>query len=729
VRTLINEPSYKVNIEIESFCENRSRDDLLLMYFSGHGIKDADGRLYFATADTQLVQQNVRRATAVSANFVNEAMSRSRSRRQVLLLDCCYSGAFKHGMLAKGDPRVGAGEQLEGQGRIVLTASDALQYSFEGERVEGEGVRSIFTRTLVQGLERGEADLDCDGLFSLDEVYDYVYRRVLEEQPDQKPTLMGYVEGKIFIGTNPHPAASKLPKKLLETLESPLVWVRLAAVQQLETLYDGKAKGLALAAQAALESLARADDSIQVRAAAAKSLASRAAMPPLLEETSHIAELKTGPKAHTSELERPIEEKRAATGSLAEASPKMTVPRASSSAQQASVLDIGSGGKAQTRQRNRSVQSKKRSAEAEVQEKAREKRAPQTAPEVIQATRVASAGNKRQLLSLESHTDAVWSVAWSPDGKGLATASRDGTVKVWNAETGDELRTLRGHGGGVRTVDWTTDLDYTTPKNVLAAASTDGWFNIWDAVTGEEEGDDVVGGEGWLMAFRPQPQGEPKPESEAGWMSLLLGSKSSKGEVELMSLAHNVNAGEAWDDSPLGGVAIRKLATGEGLPILHHREVVRSIAWSPDGMRMATGTVGGAVRIWLVEKGKELLRLDAHHGPVTSLTWSPDGNRMASASEDGTAKIHGTRGGELLLSIIPAPLRELWCVAWNPHGDSLATGGEDQTARIWDAQTGKELLTLKAHSGAIRSVAWKPDGRQLATASDDKSARVWDATK
>ena len=170
VQTLIDQPSHKVSLEIESFYDNRKRDDLLLLYFSGHGIKDADGRLYFATIDTQLVQHNVRRATAVGAHFVNEVMSRSRSRRQVLLLDCCYSGAFKEGMLAKGDKRVGAGDQFEGQGRVVLTASDALQYSFEGERVEGEGIRSVFTSTLVHGLETGEADMDGDANYSIDDV-------------------------------------------------------------------------------------------------------------------------------------------------------------------------------------------------------------------------------------------------------------------------------------------------------------------------------------------------------------------------------------------------------------------------------------------------------------------------------------------------------------------------------------------------------------------------------
>jgi hypothetical protein len=221
--------------------------------------------LYFATIDTQLVQHNVRRATAVGAHFVNEMMSRSRSRRQILLLDCCYSGAFKDGMLAKGDRRVGAGDQFQGQGRVVLTASDALHYSFEVGQLHGKAVRSVFTQMLVRGLQTGEADLDRDGSYSLDEVYDYVHSRVLYEHPDQKPMKMGFVEGKIFIGNNPHPLPAELPLDIQESLDDPRRFVREGAVRELEKLLTGKNKGLVLAARLVLTSVAAQDDSLFVR--------------------------------------------------------------------------------------------------------------------------------------------------------------------------------------------------------------------------------------------------------------------------------------------------------------------------------------------------------------------------------------------------------------------------------------------------------------------------------
>lgn len=196
VQSLLNQPSYKVGPTIETFFTDRKRDDLLLLYFSGRGIKDPEGRLYFTTADTR---RKMLRTTAIPATLINDVMRYSRSRRQVLLLDCCYSGAFARGMVAKADMGVGTRERFEGRGRVVLTASDAMQYAFEGGEVKGEGVRSIFTRTLVHGLETGEADLNGDGLVSLDELYDYVHDRVTDATPHQRPGKWAFdVQGDII---------------------------------------------------------------------------------------------------------------------------------------------------------------------------------------------------------------------------------------------------------------------------------------------------------------------------------------------------------------------------------------------------------------------------------------------------------------------------------------------------------------------------------------------------
>lgn len=273
VRTLLNELSYKVNQEIEIFFADRKRNDLLLLYLSSHGVKDEDGQLYYATTDTR---RKLLLSTAVSANFVNNIMRRSRSRRQVLLLDCCYSGAFARGMEIKAGKDIGTGEYFkEGRGRVVLTASDAMQYAFEGDEVKGEGVRSIFTHTLVQGLETGEADIDTDGDVSFDDLYSYVYDRVTDKKPEQEPRKWGFdVQGKIIIARNPNPVVKPLPPELRHAIESPLAEVRKGTAYELAHLLRGSDRGLALAARETLKRLIE-DDSRKVSTAAEKILANQ----------------------------------------------------------------------------------------------------------------------------------------------------------------------------------------------------------------------------------------------------------------------------------------------------------------------------------------------------------------------------------------------------------------------------------------------------------------------
>ncbi len=265
VETLLNAPSYQIRRTVEEFFDDRKRHDLLLLYISGHGIKDTDGKLYFATTDTS---RKLLRATAVSAAFVNEIMHRSRSRRQVLLLDCCYSGAFARGMFVRAGRTISAGEYFqEGRGHVVLTASDALQYAFEGEQIKGEGSRSVFTQALVNGLATGEADLDADGQISVDELYDYLYDRVTDQMPEQKPRKWVFdLEGEIIIARNPNPAVkpAALPPELQDSMADLRPWVREGAARQLGRLLQSDDEQLALAARAALTQMMD-DDSQQVR--------------------------------------------------------------------------------------------------------------------------------------------------------------------------------------------------------------------------------------------------------------------------------------------------------------------------------------------------------------------------------------------------------------------------------------------------------------------------------
>jgi hypothetical protein len=273
VRTLLNEPAHKVNLAVEEFFADRQLDDLLLLHFSCHGVKDEGGELYFATSNTILRRLG---ATAVAAEFVNRRMSRSRSRRVVLLLDCCYAGAFERGMTARAGTEVGIEAQFGGRGRAVITASSAMEYAFEGDELADarELAPSVFTSALVEGLDTGEADRDQDGLVALDELYDYVYDKVRATTPNQTPgKWMFGVQGDLYIARRARPVTTPapLPPELQQAIDSPFAAVRAGAVQELARLLQGRHAGLALAAKLTLERLTN-DDSRTVAAAATAAL-------------------------------------------------------------------------------------------------------------------------------------------------------------------------------------------------------------------------------------------------------------------------------------------------------------------------------------------------------------------------------------------------------------------------------------------------------------------------
>ena len=223
--------------------------------------------MHFATTNTRLRRLA---STAVAADFVNRRMTRSRSRRIVLLLDCCYAGAFERGMTARAGAGVGIEQQFGGRGRAVITASSAMEYAFEGDSLaDAEAASpSVFTTALVEGLETGDADQDLDGMVALGELYDYVYARVRDSTPNQTPSQWTFgVQGDLYIAKRARPVTtpSSLPNELQAILENPLAIVRSGAVQELARLVRGRHAGLALGARLALEQLTDDDRRLMVQ--------------------------------------------------------------------------------------------------------------------------------------------------------------------------------------------------------------------------------------------------------------------------------------------------------------------------------------------------------------------------------------------------------------------------------------------------------------------------------
>jgi hypothetical protein len=291
VKVLLNQVSSSIIEAIDEFFDQKKPDDLLVLYFSGHGVRDELGSLYLAVKNT--IRSRLR-STAIKSDYIREVMDQSRSRRQVLVLDCCNSGAFQQGTKAATGVSVGTATAFEGgYGRIILTASDSTQFAWEGDRVIGETDNSLFTHFLVEGLE-GEADIDGDGRITVDELYDYAYEKVKHATPKQTPSkFSSKQQGEIILRQNISVEEIKsvpLPTPLLDSIENPFSDIRLGAVQQLTKLLNGKNLGLARSAREALERIAEEDDSRQVQRAAAGALESVQAKE--RPDTNYVTEIK-----------------------------------------------------------------------------------------------------------------------------------------------------------------------------------------------------------------------------------------------------------------------------------------------------------------------------------------------------------------------------------------------------------------------------------------------------
>ena len=271
VASLVNQTETQVRRTISSFLANKKPDDLVLLYFSGHGVLDDRGRLYLALKDTQV---DLLKATSIPSSFVADEMDSCRSKRQILILDCCHSGAFARG--AKGGPKAITETTFEGSGfgRVVLTASDSTQYALEGDQVIKQSELSLFTHFLLEGLKTGEADANNDGHISLDEWYDYTYAKVISETPRQVPHKWSYnQQGDLIIARNPYvkKKVAELPYELIHALESSFVGIRESAVAELGNYLHSRDPAMVELAISYLEKMKR-DDSRRISSLAERLL-------------------------------------------------------------------------------------------------------------------------------------------------------------------------------------------------------------------------------------------------------------------------------------------------------------------------------------------------------------------------------------------------------------------------------------------------------------------------
>jgi WD40 repeat protein/serine/threonine protein kinase len=306
---------------------------------------------------------------------------------------------------------------------------------------------------------------------------------------------------------------------------------------------------------------------------------------------------------------------------------------------------------------------------------------------------------------LLGHVFRVTAVSWSPDGKRLASGGDDGTVRVWDPATREEVLPLKGHDkdlvsqqfGLIRSVAWSPD------GARLASAGLDGAVKVWD-VAGGREVFALPADHGWVWSVAWSPDGA----------RLAAGSQDGTIRVaEGLGQTPKVHVFQAHTPSHFG------TAGAQG---------VRTLAWSPQGDRLASGGPDGFVKLWDPIRGVELSPMQGKQYWVMGLAWSPDGKRLASAHAD-----------RLVIAWDAETGRKLWtmrghndfvdAVAWSPDGTRLASAGLDDSVRVWDPRTGEEAFVLRGNSGMFHDVSWSPDGARLAAACSDGQVWLWDATR
>ncbi|GIF52125.1 CheY-like chemotaxis protein [Asanoa ferruginea] len=258
VQSLTDATAGDVRGAIADFTAACGRDDLALVYLSCHGLLDARRRLWFAAADTVKTKMV---ATGVEASWLMDRMTDCRARQQVVVLDCCFSGAFAQG--AKGDDEAALESQLKARGTVVLTASGATEYSFEGDPLTDAPQPSIFTAALVDGLRTGAADTDNDGFVSVDEAYTYAHDRVAATATGQTPQRWSFgAEGRIILARSPagmRVTPARIQADLRVLLDHPRPGIRAAALDTLAEWLAGGDPAQILAARTELRRIADDD--------------------------------------------------------------------------------------------------------------------------------------------------------------------------------------------------------------------------------------------------------------------------------------------------------------------------------------------------------------------------------------------------------------------------------------------------------------------------------------
>jgi WD40 repeat protein len=339
-----------------------------------------------------------------------------------------------------------------------------------------------------------------------------------------------------------------------------------------------------------------------------------------------------------------------------------------------------------------------------------------------------TASRFKRMIYLRNNFSEATSVSFSPNGKRIATGGTDGTVKIWDAETGQLIgQPLKGHDRIVWSVAFSPD------SQRIVSGSLDNTLRLWDVNDGHQIGLPFKGHENRVASVAFSPDGKRIVSSSFDktirlWNAdtgELIGQPLRGHENIVMSVAFSPDGQRIASASFDNTLRLWDIGKSEpiGAPIEGHSDAVLSVAFSPDGRRLVSGSKDRTVRIWNVDNGQLIgSPLLGHDDSVLSVAFSPDGRRIVSASVDKTLRLWDAETSHPINEIIQGHEGAVLAVAFSPGGNRLASVSSDKTLRLWAIESNE---VLKGHTGYVSSVVYSPDGQKIASASYDKTIRIW----
>ncbi|MCA2850257.1 MAG: hypothetical protein IM455_06195 [Microcystis sp. M076S1] len=332
---------------------------------------------------------------------------------------------------------------------------------------------------------------------------------------------------------------------------------------------------------------------------------------------------------------------------------------------------------------------------------------------------------KSERNRLEGHDNSVLSVNFSPDGKTLVSGSDDKTIKLWNVETGKEIRTLYGHDNSVTSVNFSPD------GKTLVSGSDDNTIKLWNVETGQEIRT-LYGHDSYVSSVNFSPDGKTLVSGSYD-KTIKLWDVETGQEIRTLyghdSYVWSVNFSPDGKTLVSGSndktIKLWNVETGQEIRTLKgHDSSVYSVNFSPDGKTLVSGSYDKTIKLWDVETGQEIRTLYGHDSYVWSVNFSPDGKTLVSGSDDKTIKLWNVETGQEIRTL-KGHDSSVWSVNFSPDGKTLVSGSWDKTIKLWNVETGQEIRTLKGHDSSVLSVNFSPDGKTLVSGSDDKTIKLW----